>query len=88
MKRRSFIVLGLLAAFAPGLVRAQTDKVKESMVALVVKTKALGMPKIEGTDPVGGKDAPGSILAQPRSTIPLTSWMPSRRSTAASSPCS
>jgi hypothetical protein len=44
--------------FAPSLGMAQADKVKASMAALMGKTKALGAPKIEGADPVGGKDAP------------------------------
>ncbi|HTS53154.1 MAG TPA: hypothetical protein VMH26_07765 [Burkholderiales bacterium] len=35
------------------------DKVKASMAALIAKTGKLGAPKIEGTDPVGGKSAPG-----------------------------
>ena len=65
MKRRRFILLGLCAGcavsagvFVPGLGQAQSDKVKASMAALMAKTKALGAPKIEGADPVGGKDAP------------------------------
>jgi hypothetical protein len=65
MKRRKFIVSGLWAGwvvstsiFAPGLGRAQSDKVKESMVILVHKAEALGTPKVEGADPVGGKNAP------------------------------
>ena len=65
MKRRSFIVGGLCVAsvisisiFAPSLGFAQADKVKASMAALMAKTKALGAPKIEGSDPVAGKDAP------------------------------
>jgi Cache 3/Cache 2 fusion domain len=65
MKRRSFILLGLLAGcavstgvFVPGLGQAQSDKVKASMAALMAKTKGLGAPKIEGAEPVGGKDAP------------------------------
>jgi hypothetical protein len=65
MKRRSFILLGLLAGcavlsgvFVPSLGQAQSDKVKASMAALISKAKALGAPKIEGAEPVGGKDAP------------------------------
>ncbi len=64
MKRRSFL-LGLLAGwsvsiaiFEPGIVLAQADNVKTSMAALMAKTGALGAPKIDGVDPVGGKDAP------------------------------
>ena len=65
MKRRSFIVSGLSVAcvistsiFFSSPAIAQGDKVKASMAALMAKTKALGAPKVEGTDPVGGKDAP------------------------------
>jgi hypothetical protein len=65
MERRRFILIGLLAGliistsiFAPSLGIAQSDKVKASMGALMAKTKTLGAPKIEGVDPVGGKDAP------------------------------
>jgi hypothetical protein len=64
MKRRGFI-LGLLAEcavstsiLAPSLGMAQADKVKASMAALIAKTGALGPPKINGVDPVGGKEAP------------------------------
>ena len=65
MGRRSFIVSGLsiacailISVLAPTLGFAQADKVKSSMGALMAKTKALGAPKIEGSEPVGGKDAP------------------------------
>ena len=34
------------------------DKVKESMAALKTKTAKFGMPRIEGIDPVAGKDVP------------------------------
>jgi hypothetical protein len=64
VKRRSFIVSGLAVAcvistsiLVPSLGFAQADKVKTSMAALTAKTKALGAPKIEGSDPVAGKDA-------------------------------
>ncbi len=64
MKRRSFL-LGLLAGcsvsiaiFEPGIAMAQADNARTSMAALMAKTGALGAPKIEGVDPVGGKDAP------------------------------
>jgi hypothetical protein len=64
MKRRSFL-LGLLAGcsistaiFAPSVGLAQAENAKASMAALIAKTGALGAPKIEGVDPVGGKDAP------------------------------
>ena len=65
MNRRSFILFGLLAGFtistpifAPNVSMAQADKVKASMAALRAKTAALGAPRIDGVDPVGGKDAP------------------------------
>ena len=65
MKRRSFVVSCLSVAcvistliFAPSFSFAQSDKVKASMAALMAKTKALGGPKIEGSESVGGKDAP------------------------------
>jgi hypothetical protein len=64
MKRRSFL-LGLLAGcsistaiFEPSVGLAQADKAKASMAALIAKTGSLGAPKVEGVDPVGGKDAP------------------------------
>ena len=64
MKRRSFL-LGLLAGcsistaiFAPSVGLAQAHNAKASMAALIAKTGALGAPKVEGVDPVGGKDAP------------------------------
>jgi len=64
MNRRRFILFGLLAGFAisipifaPNVGMAQADKVKTSMAALRAKTAALGAPKIDGVDPVGGKDA-------------------------------
>ena len=44
--------------FVPTLGIAQADKVKTSMAALIAKTGALGIPKIDDADPVGGKDAP------------------------------
>jgi hypothetical protein len=65
MTRRGFILLGLLTgcvvstelfALIPGG-WAQSDQIKASMAALMAKTKALGAPKIEGVDPVGGKEA-------------------------------
>jgi hypothetical protein len=65
MERRSFLLTGLLAGcavstvvFAPNLGMAQADKLKASMGALIAKTGALGPPKINGIDPVGGKEAP------------------------------
>ena len=65
MNRKNFMV-GILAAgcfFAaatllPNIASAQMDKVKTSMVTLKAITAKLGAPKIEGKDPVAGKDAP------------------------------
>jgi hypothetical protein len=42
----------------PSTGNAQDARVAKSMAALKDKTAKLGAPKIEGTDPVGGKDAP------------------------------
>ncbi len=66
MNRKSFI-LSILAAgcfiatsvLIPSVGAAQMDKVKASMATLIAKTGKLGAPKIQGTDPVGGKSAPG-----------------------------
>lgn len=41
---------------SPG--NAEDTRVAKSMAALKEKTEKLGMPKIEGVDPVGGEDAP------------------------------
>ena len=64
MKRRSSVLLGLLAGWAlstvvlaPGLGMAQAEKVKASMTALIAKTGALGSPKINGVNSVGGEEA-------------------------------
>jgi hypothetical protein len=66
MNRKSFIVSVLAAgcfivtaAILPSVGNAQMDNVKTSMAALKAKTAKLGAPKIEGNDPVGGKDVPG-----------------------------
>jgi hypothetical protein len=66
MNRKNFIV-GVLAAgcfivtaaILPSVGDAQMDNVKTSMAALKAKTAKLGAPKIEGNDPVAGKDVPG-----------------------------
>lgn len=64
MKRRSFLLILLAgcsisaAIFEPSVGLAQADKLKASMAALTAKTASLGAPKVEGVDPVGGKDAP------------------------------
>jgi hypothetical protein len=63
--RKKFLV-GILAAgcfiatatLLPTVGKAQEDKVKASMSALKAKTAKLGAPKIEGKDPVAGKDVP------------------------------
>ena len=49
-----FAVPMLMASSA----NAQDGRVAKSMAALKEKTAKLGAPKVEGTDPVGGKDAP------------------------------
>jgi hypothetical protein len=36
------------------------------MAALMAKTKALGAPKIEGVDPIGGKEAPALYFGSPK----------------------
>lgn len=66
MNRRTFIVSILAAGcfiatsmLITSVGAAQMDKVKASMTTLIAKTGKLGAPKIEGTDPVGGKSAPG-----------------------------
>jgi hypothetical protein len=64
INRRKFI-FGILAGcfiatatLMPSVGNAQMDKVKVSMAALKAKTATLGAPKIEGKDPVAGKDVP------------------------------
>src|SRR5215203_192192 len=65
MNRKNFIV-GVIAAgcfiataaLLPSSGNAQMDNVKTSMLALKAKTAKLGVPKIEGKDPVAGRDAP------------------------------
>ena len=65
INRKTFI-LGILAVgyfsatslLMPGVGTAQVDKVKASMAALQARTAKLGAPKIEGDDPVAGKNAP------------------------------
>jgi len=63
---RKNLILGILAAgcfiatatLVPNVGNAEMDKVKASMAILKAKTAKLGAPKIEGKDPVGGKDVP------------------------------
>ncbi len=65
MNRKKFIV-GVIAAacfianaaLLPGRGNAQMDNVKTSMLALKAKAGKLGVPRIEGKDPIAGKDAP------------------------------
>ena len=65
MNRKNFIV-GVIAAgcfivtaaLLPSIGNAQMDNVKTSMRALKAKTAKLGVPKIEGKDPIAGRDAP------------------------------
>jgi hypothetical protein len=55
----SFLVIGCFIAtsmLTPRVGTAQVDKVKASMAALIAQTGKLGAPKIEGTDPVPGRD--------------------------------
>jgi len=54
------LVLSFLATpvLMPSAGKAQDARVAKSMAALKDKTAKLGAPKIEGTDAVGGKDAP------------------------------
>ena len=63
--RRAFIfgILGAgsfiaAATLLPHSASAQTDKVQTSMAALKAKTASLGPPRIEGSEAVGGKEAP------------------------------
>ena len=65
MHWKSLMVIILAAGFVassmllPKVSTAQMDKVKASMADLIAQTGKLGASKIEGTDPVGGKSAPG-----------------------------
>ena len=54
------LAVGLLATpmLMPGAGNAQDARVAKSMAALKDQTTKLGAPKIEGQDPVGGRDAP------------------------------
>jgi hypothetical protein len=63
------LTLGFFATvlLVPIAGNAQDAKVVKSMEALKADTAKLGAPKIEGTEAVGGKDAPVlSISARPR----------------------
>ena len=54
------LAVGFLATpmLMPSAGIAQDARVAKSMAALKDKTAKLGAPKVEGMDPVGGKDAP------------------------------
>jgi hypothetical protein len=54
------LTLGFLASslLVPSTGNAQDARVVKSMEALKADTAKLGAPKIEGTEAVGGKDAP------------------------------
>jgi hypothetical protein len=54
------LAVGFLATvmLMPGAGNAQDARIVKSMAALKDQTAKLGAPKIDGTDPVGGKDAP------------------------------
>jgi hypothetical protein len=65
MNPKSFIIRILAAVFLvatatliPSVGNAQMEKVKASMAALQDKTAKLGVAKLEGQDPVAGKDVP------------------------------
>jgi hypothetical protein len=63
VNRRMFIVAVLAAGTAivtllPRAGYAQMERVKTSLASLKAKTAKLGAAKIEGTDPVAGKDVP------------------------------
>ena len=52
------------ATLMPRVSKAQMDKLKLSMTALQAKTAKLGEPRIEGNDPVAGKDVPAFVFWQ------------------------
>jgi hypothetical protein len=54
------LAVGLLATpiLMPSAGNAQEARIAKSMAALKDQTAKLGAPKIDGTEPVGGKDAP------------------------------
>jgi Cache 3/Cache 2 fusion domain len=65
---RKGLLVGILAVgcfvatsmLVPSTASAQADpRVAKSMETLKAMTAKLGAPKVEGNDPVGGKDAPG-----------------------------
>jgi Cache 3/Cache 2 fusion domain len=52
------------ATLMPRVSEAQMDKVKLSMTALQAKTAKLGEPRLEGNDPVSGKDVPALYFGE------------------------
>jgi hypothetical protein len=54
------LAVGFLATpmLIPSACNAQDSRVAKSMATLKDQTAKLGAPKIEGSEPVGGKDAP------------------------------
>jgi hypothetical protein len=56
-------------------------RVAKSMETLKALTAKLGAPKVEGNDPVGGKDAPGLYFGTAKATTTLTSWTLSEENT-------
>jgi hypothetical protein len=52
------VCLSATPTLTPNVCNAQTDNVKTSLAALKAKTAKLGAPKIEGKDPIAGRDAP------------------------------
>ena len=74
MNRKSLLLFILFAAgfiatsiAMPGIGRAQEDdRVAKSMELLMAMTAKLGPPKLEGTDPVGGTEAPALYFGTTR----------------------
>lgn len=61
MNRKILIALCIVATstLLPGIGRAQEDeRITRSMESLKAMTASLGPPRLEGTDAVGGKEAP------------------------------
>ena len=65
MNRKNFIIGILAAAFYIAFTTltstvgfAEADKVKIAMAALKARTAKLGPPKVEGKEPIAGKDVP------------------------------
>jgi hypothetical protein len=69
-----FVGFGFLSAplLMPSAGNAQDSRVAKSMAALKDKTAKLGAPKVEGMDPVGGKDAPALYFGTTKMNNNLT----------------